>query len=466
MTECKEIENPSDFKDIEREILRFLESRGRIKAALLHKLENHFCSPKIKFNLSKDVLHCCIFKMFRERTIEIIIPELFKEKFRPRALHNLKYLKDGIYFTRRYVKFKSKYLNDYKLNDYYLDSRDIKLTNNRLIENWIDHLKLIVRKVKDINKKIIILYPKNSNRINIYENIFEGKFHLSNIPFSVEKKRCDKKLEIPLEKQAFNLAIIQAYRKKFACFYIPLISSILKKIEYIQENKEKIGSYEEILWNYTLKFAYACIQFVKSDYIEIEGNPLRWESFFNYFNIPIKVLTYDFKSIQFYGKTFENYQILKICIYIDKKYSDIIKKLKSLGYEEFSDENYENFIAIGLSVEIYYPCSTIEHIYFLSKYLCFYCLFLLFSHSFEYLQKIKPKIKFTNKEKAIYNNFLPVIDTLFDVHGDKIPKKLIFKYYTYNPDELEVIYNHFLIDAVKDIEKKMYKYFRFRSTLR
>ncbi|GAH12790.1 unnamed protein product, partial [marine sediment metagenome] len=49
-------------------------------------------------------------------------------------------------------------------------------------------------------------------------------------------------------------------------------------------------------------------------------------------------------------------------------------------------------------------------------------------------QKIKPKIKFTNKEKAIYNNFLPVIDTLFDVHGDKIPKKLIFKYYTYNPD--------------------------------
>ena len=240
----------------------------------------------------------------------------------------------------------------------------------------------------------------------------------------------------------------------------------MKTIEYIQDHKEEIIDFENVLQDYILKFAYQCIEFVKSDYIEIEPNSLRWESFLNYFELPIKILDYDFKSIKFHGRTFENYQFLKICIYIEKEYSDIINKLKSLGYEEFSDENYDDFIAIGSSVEIYYPCSTIEHIYFLSKYICFYCLFILFSHSFEYLQKIKPKIKFINKEKAIYKNFLPVIDTLFDVHRDKIPKKLIFKYYTYNPDELEVIYNHFLISAIKDIEKKMYKYFRFRSSLR
>jgi len=464
MTESKESEAPWDFKDIERETLKFLESRGSIKAALLHKLENHFCSPK--FGISKELLHFCLFKMFRERTIEMIIPELFREKFRPSTLNELEYLKDGTYFTRRYTKFKSKNLNEYKQNYYYFDSRNINYTNDLLVVKWIEHLKLLLRKIKEINKKIIIFNPINSNPIDIYENKFGGDYSLLNIPFYVEKKKIYNKLIIPLKNQAVNVAIIQAYRKRYACFYIPLISSILKTIEYIQDNKEEIIDFENVLQDYILKFAYQCIEFVKSDYIEIEPNSLRWESFFNYFNLPIKILDYDFKSIKFHGRTFENYQILKIRIYIEKEHSDIINKLKSIGYEEFSDENYDDFIAIGSRVEIYYPCSTIEHIYFLSKYVCFYCLFLLFSHSFDHLQKIKPKIKFINKEKAIYKNFLPVINTLFDVHGDKIPKKLIFKYYTYNPDELDVIYNHFLISAVKDIEKKMYKYFRFRSSLR
>lgn len=466
MTESKESEDPPDFEVMEYEILRFLKSRGRIKAALLHKLENHFCSPKFKFNLSKDVLHRCIFKMFRERTIEIIIPELFKEKFHPMALNNLKYLKDGTYFTRRYAKFKSKFLHQYKQNDYYLDSRNIDSTNNSLIEDWIDHLKLIIRKVKDINKKIILFNPINSNPINIYEHSFEGDYSLSNIPFSIEKKKIDNKLEISLEDQAANMGIIQAYRSKFACFYIPLISSILKTIEYIQENKEHIKEYDRILQNYILKFAYHSIEFVKSDYVNIAGDALRWESFFNYFNIPIKIINYDFKSINFFGRTFDTYNQIKYCIFIQENNHEIINKLIKLGYIEFPDEKYDDKIALGVDHEFFFPCSTIEHIYFLSKLKCFFHLFLLFHHAFEYIQEINPQIKFIEKEKNLYKNFLPVINNLFEPHGNEITKRSVFKYYTYNPDELEVIYNHFLISAVKDIEKKMYKYFKFRSLLR
>ena len=467
MTESKEGEASWDYKDIEQEILRFLESRGSIKAALLHKIENYFCGRKSKINISKEFLISCLLNMAKEKIIEIIIPELFRVKWSQKTLKNLLFLEDGIYLCRKFPKIRSKYLYTSNQNEYYFNSRKISPSAKKLLNKWMEHLKLILDKVRNLNKKIIVFDPINSNPIEIYEEKSQFNYELKSIDFQIKQyTRIKKKLNIPLENQAEVLAIVQGYRSRYMCFYIPLIESILKIIEYIQDNKNKIRDYKKILQNYILKFAYHCLEFVKSDYIEIEGNPLRWESFLNYFDLPIKVLDYDFKSIQFYGRTFDSYQLLKVCIYIEKKDHKIINELKNFGYQEFPDANYDNFIAMGNEIEIYYPCSTIEHIYFLSKYVCFYGLFLLFSHSFEYIKKLKPDIKFTNKEKFIYKNFMPVIDSLFDVHGSIIPKKLVFKYYTYDSDELEVIYNHFLISAVKDIEKKFYKYFKLRSLLR
>ena len=83
--------------------------------------------------------------------------------------------------------------------------------------------------------------------LGLPENKFGGDYSLSNIPFYVEKKKIYNKLIIPLKNQAVNVAIIQAYRKRHACFYIPLISSILKTIEYIQDHKEEIIDFENIL---------------------------------------------------------------------------------------------------------------------------------------------------------------------------------------------------------------------------
>ena len=65
--------NETEFRS---EIIKYIESKGRIKATLLHKLENHFCKSGMK--VSRDFLVSHLFSMLRERIIDIIIPEPFK----------------------------------------------------------------------------------------------------------------------------------------------------------------------------------------------------------------------------------------------------------------------------------------------------------------------------------------------------------------------------------------------------
>ncbi len=464
MTESKGSKDPSNFKNIEQEVLRFLDSRGSIRAALLHKIEKHFCGQKSIINLRKEFLLSCLWQIAKDKKIEIIIPELFRVKWSQKKLTNLKYLKDGIYLCRKFPMIRNKLLKSI-LNNYYFDSRKRSFSE---LDQGIEYLKLILEKVRNFNKKIIIYNPLGSNPLDIYEEKAQFNYKLQKANFQIKQDNMIKeKLDIPSEDRAEALAVVQGYRSRYMCFYIPLIESILKTIEYIQVHKEDLSDYEKVLQDYTEKFAYNCIEFVKSDYIEIEPNPLRWESIFNYLDLPIKILEYDFKYIKFHGRTWENYQILKICIYIEKQKSSIIKKLKKLGYEEFPEENYDDLIAIGLNIEIYYPCSTIEHIYFLSKFICFYYLFLLFYHSFEYIKEVKPKIRFTKKEKSLYTKFLPVLTKLFNLNESesKVSRKLVFKYYTLDPDELEIIFNHFLIKRLKEIEKKLFYWWRYKTTL-
>ena len=461
MTENKSSMDYRQWDQLKLEIFKYLEDRGSIKAELLHKIENYFCSTKSKFRFKKEDLLNCLFNMLENREIHILIPELFKTKWKRKNLSNMKYLDDGVYFCRKFSKFNSKYLNDYKQNDYYFDSRKDHLKNQEYLAKWITHLKLIIKKVKDLNRKIIIFNPIGSNPINIYETEFEGNYNLqSNAYLLPQTNNGNNKLNITLEQQAEVLTIIKAYRKRYMCFYITLIESILRTIENMQKIEDKENK-DKNLDNYIRKFAYQCIEFCKSDYIEIiKPNPYRWETFFA--KIPIKVLNYDFKSIKFYGRTFETYNELNYCILISKKEREIINKLKNLGYKEFFDEERDNEVAIGLNFEFYFPCSTITHIYFLSKYVWAYHLFLLFYHSFEYIKKKIPEIKFTEKERKLYTLFLPVMESLFDIKDNSPKQKAFFKFRTKDSIELEIIYNEFLIRNVKILEKKLFRWFLIR----
>ena len=101
-----------------------------------------------------------------------------------------------------------------------------------------------------------------------------------------------------------------------------------------------------------------------------------------------------------------------------------------------------------MDVDFYYPCSTIEHLYFLAKYVCYYHLFLLFNHTFEYCKEkvTEKKIKLTEIEKNLYKFFQPVMESLFNIQDhNPLNNQIFLKYYSHNPDELEIIYNQFLL---------------------
>ena len=209
---------------------------------------------------------------------------------------------------------------------------------------------------------------------------------------------------------------------------------IQKAIVNIQEYSNNSDRNKEKLKDLIRKFAYNCIMYVKSDWVEIkEPNPYRWETFFKFFNLPFRIINLDFRAIKFHGRTFESLSNFKYCIYIQNKDQNYIKYLKDLGYEEFSDYNQETNVAIGLDLEIFIPCPTIEHFYFLYKYIFYYHLFLLFRHSFTYLLKTHQNIKFSEREQLLYRVFLPVMESLFSIHDDNyITNKLVFNYYSNN----------------------------------
>lgn len=446
------------------QIISYLKKKGEIRATLLSKLERRFCKSKSEFKVKKEDLISCLLFMMNERIVEIIIPEPFQINWEGRFLKNLKFLKDSDYLVRQFSNLNENLFDSYEKNAYFFDSRLLDFKNRDASSEAIKNLKFIIKKVPKIKSKIIIYYPPNSKPLNIYET-FEGNYNIEFLDFKVNPEynlNPHLKIEIPLDQQKSDLAIIQSYRKNYMCMYITLIESIHKAIMNVQKKKEKSKNYNEILKDLIRKFGYYCYMYVRSDWIDVKPNPYRWESFFEFFDLPLKVINLSFNNIRFFGRTFEFWIRFNYCIFIRKKFKKIILKLKDLGFEEFEKENYGDYIAIGMDHEIYEVCPSIEYFYFLNKYIFFYHLFYLFFHSFPYIEKLKPQVKFSEKEQKLYRIFLPVMESMLNVQEKRIIKKLIFKYYTFNANELEIIYHKFLLDEVKFIEKKMFSYFIIR----
>ncbi|MFX1393102.1 MAG: hypothetical protein ACFFAH_05950 [Promethearchaeota archaeon] len=452
-----------DLVELKSRIIKYLKGKGELRAALLYKLEKRFCDPKLKFRVEKETLISCLYLMMKDRTIDIIIPELFKTHWNKEYLKNLKFCREGYYFVRKFSNYHNKLLGPFKEYNYYYDSRSLNFNKNDEITNSINNLKTAIEKIPDIKNKTIIYYNAGSKPLNIYEK-FNGIYHLKFLDFHINPRMIGRlRLENTIKQQKLDLAIIKSYRKNFMCFYIVLIESIQKAIIDLQHNKEYNDSYEDLIRDLTIKFGYYCDMYVRSDWIDVKPNPYRWESFFKSFNLPFKIINLSFNNIKFYGRTFEFWIRFNYCIYIQKRFKDIILKLKELGFEEFKKENYNDYVAIGIDHEIFEVCPSIEYFYFLNKYVFYYHLFHLFYYSFPYIEKINPSVKYTEKEQCLYKIFLPVMESMFNIQDQRTTKKLIFKYYTYNPDELEIIYNKLLLDNVKLIEKKMFNYFLIRS---
>ena len=393
--------------------------------------------------------------ILKTRKIEIIIAEPFDVDWKLTQVSDFKFLKKGEYLTRTFHEWNDPNISDIPSMEYLFDSRRIDFKNDAIINDSIAWLKMVIKKVPRIKYKMMIYFPEESRKINIYENLEEA-YNLDFTSILPPKSLIydGPKIDIYLDEQKENSKIVQAYRSNYMCLYITLIEAIQEAIVKAQILKE------DILKELVRKFAFYCIMFVKSDWVETtEGNPYRWETFFQAFRLPFKILNLEFKTMKFHGRTFESTDRYRYCIFIKKNELDLIQRLKGLGYEEFKEENTKNLVAIGMDHDIYIPCPSIEHFFFVFKYICYYHAFLLFHHSFDYMKEIRPEFRLSRKEESLHEMFYPVMNDLFNIKSSTISKTLVFKYYTLDSRELEIIYNNFMISRIKQVETKLFKYF-------
>ena len=451
--------------NLEEQIVDYIKSKGKLRAVLYFKLEKKFCSRDSKIRVRKSQLISSLFSMMKEGIIEMIIPEPFDIEWRTQELKNLKYIKDGVYIQRVYSNLKGLPSNSFNPNSYIVDSRQLDRENPEEIETVIQSIKDLIKQTYIIKYKLIIHYPKKSIPLNIYEP-FEGNFDHKSVNIKAPPQLIEKvsNIEIPLEQQELDLTIIKSYRSNYMCFYITLIESIQKAILDMQQKGIKSKEEKQQLKDLITKFTYYCEMYVNSDWVDIQDvSPYKWEAFFKYFKIPIKILNLRYKSIKFHGSTFETWSNLKFCIYVDCEEIELINKLKNLGYQEFQEENIKNKIAIGLDIDSYVPCPAIEYLYFIFKYICYYNLFLLFSNSFSYIKKTITNANFSKKDKHLYKIIEPIIFSLFKINPERLTNKIVFKYYTLNSEELEILYNSFMVNKIRKLEKSLYSYFMLRS---
>ncbi|MBD3211110.1 MAG: hypothetical protein GF311_00765 [Candidatus Lokiarchaeota archaeon] len=436
-------------------ILDYINHKGRIKAALLQKIENRVFDKRFKINISQEELYEILIELVEKKRIQLIIPELIFLSWKKTFFKDLVYFETNEYYKRTFdyeVKDIAKNKSEGK---YFFDSRKSKIP-----KEFIQNLKILIENRPEIKSKIIFYIPYNSLPIFIYEDNFE-LFPIDKTGIAKKKKYCDeyiyqkKTLKYPLKDQASDLKIIKNYREKFMCFYITLIESIQYEIIKQQKKVVKIRKYEGKLCKNIEKFGYYCFQYMKSDWIEAEPNPLRWETFFNILKSPIKILNFNFESLEFHGRTFKCLINLKLGIEIAQERKILIDYLKKENFSQFKLDKDTKEVLMGKNIYLNVPCPSIEYLYFVVKYFFYYNMFKFFSYSFPIFQEKNQEIYLKDKEKNLYEIFFPVLRCLFNYEDDEFN----FKYYTLNADELEIIYNKFMLNEVKSIEKKMFKYF-------
>ena len=82
----------ADNLDLKGEIIKYIKSKGKLRAVLFHKLLRKFCNKNSQFRVKKADLISCLKDMMIKRIIDIIIPELFEIKWEPERLIDLIYL--------------------------------------------------------------------------------------------------------------------------------------------------------------------------------------------------------------------------------------------------------------------------------------------------------------------------------------------------------------------------------------
>ncbi|MHA1764029.1 MAG: hypothetical protein ACTSYC_09800 [Promethearchaeota archaeon] len=444
---------------IKREILKFLEEKGALKAALYNKVKK----KALKLNFDISLVDTALLELLWERKIEIIIPQIIKSIWIKKNLDNTSYIaRNKEYFVRKCLKRENV---EYPTRDnkyYNFDSRTLNFDDNSIKGSIKKYLKEMFKKYPS---NIIIFKPINSEPLSMYESldkvIFLEDFKEDQaMNYFQNKNKEIFKIEIPLIDQIEGIGIFKNFKEKHACTFITIIETIHNIITNLQGKNQEINN--EVLEDYIKKFVFYCELFIRSDWIDTSSlNFLKWESFFSVFKVPIKIYKLKIKSIKFIGKIFITLNNVQFGLSVSSQQE--INFLKNFGYQELNDLEIKGEKIMGLDFEFMIPCPSIEYYYFIAKYVLYYHLFLLFYNSFEIINKDRKYLAFTQKERLIFKEFLPIIKVFFEIEDKKVSKKLAFKHYTVNFEELEILYNYFLMTKIKNLEKTLARYMLLKN---
>jgi len=424
-----------DNSIIKSAILKFLEKKGALKAA----------------------------QLLWEKKIEIIIPQIIKSMWIKKKLDKTSYIaREKEYFVRKCLKIENVEYPIRNNRGYNFDSRFLDFNDDSIKGRIIKYLKEMFKKYPS---NIIIFKPINSEPLNIYEPLDKISFledfkEEQTMNYFQKKNKEIFPIDIPLIDQIEGIGIFKNFKEKHACAFITIIEAIHDIITNLQAKDKKING--DLLEEYIKKFVFYCELFIHSDWMDTSSlNFLKWESFFSVFKVPIKIYKLKIKSIKFIGKTFITLNNIQFGLSVSSQQE--INFLKNFGYYELKDLEIKGQKIVGLDFEFMLPCPSIEYYYFIAKYILYYHLFLLFYNSFEIINKDKKNLVFTQKERLIFKEFLPIIKDFFEIDDKKVSKKLAFKYYAINFEELEILYNYLLMKKIKNLEKTLARYMLLKN---
>jgi hypothetical protein len=329
-------------------------SEHRLGAILYLRAFNILCHPNLDNPISEQTLIDNLIEMIKVKELDVVIPDPFLIRWELQTLNNLKYLKDGAYYTIQFHYINDILLNNCKKNEPLIDTRNIETTNIEILDSISLRFKNILKKFPEMREKIILILPNNKNPIKLHfiDNHLERDELNSKSLVSNPISKVPILRDSSLAEQEEAIDVIKKYRQNFMCVYITLLETIQKEMTYLQKYKFKIDNYMELFFDTLDAFKTYSIMFAEEAWTE---DSIKVQK-----RVSIKTGRLYYSSITYNEDLFliEGYQ--EYWALFDKqehpKLEDFL--LKS-GYETMGVHNETNLTRVGKKLMLEFSFTTI-----------------------------------------------------------------------------------------------------------
>jgi len=418
----------------------------RLGAVLYLRAFNILCHPNLDNPISEHTLIDILIDMIKVKELDVVIPDPFLIRWELQTLNNLKYLKDGTYYTMKFHYIDDILLNNGKKNEPLIDTRNIKATNIKILDSITLRIENILKKFPEMREKIILVLPNNENPIKLHfiDNYLERDELISNSLVNNPTSKVSILRDSSLVEQEEAVDVIKKYRRNFMCVYITLLETIKKEMTYLQKYKFKIDNYMELFFDTLDAFKSYSIMFAEEawteDSIQVQKRVTIKTGRLYYSSITYKEDLFLIEGYQEYWALFNKQEHPRL--------EDFL--LKS-GYDMMGVDDETNLTRVGKKLMLEFSFTTIEQIFFLCKYIfianLFHLLFLIrnFFKSGEDFTELK------EKKDNLSEIFLPILHSLFNIEKVEPLDSMTFAFLDANSKELNILYNKYLFYNARDV---------------